>query len=172
MSSFSAVARKGLISLALSGLVVLAGCSGFGPVYGEHGIANERMELVYAKPASRLDQIVYQEFVLRFGRSQNPDAPRLTVTTSAAARGLTTTTITKPATQYAMMVTATAVLTTADGREIFSGSRSATAQYAAVGQVLADTEAANEAQERAAREVAESLRLAILGQLATPVAGQ
>ena len=77
MSSFSAFARKGLIALALSGTVLLAGCSGFRPVYGEHGIANDRMELAYAKPASRLEQIIYQEFVLRFGRSQNPDAPRL-----------------------------------------------------------------------------------------------
>lgn len=169
MSSFSALARKGLIALALSGTVLLAGCSGFRPVYGEHGIANERMELAYAKPSSRLEQIIYQEFVLRFGRSQNPDAPLLTVSTSASGVGLTTTTITKPATQYQVTVTGTAVLVTPDGQEIFAGSRRATAQYVAVGQVLADTEAANEAQERAAKEVAEGLRLAILGKLATPV---
>jgi hypothetical protein len=41
-----------------------------------------------------------------------------------------------------------------------------------VGQVLADTEATNEASERAAKEAAEGLRLAILGALATPVSGQ
>ena len=168
MSLFSAVTRKGLILLALSGVLALAGCSSFRPVYGENGIASERMELAYAKPASRLDQVVYQEFVLRFGRSQSPDAPRLTVTTTSASRGLTTTSITKPATQHQMRVTVAAVLTTPDGRTVFSGTRSAEAQYTAVGQVLADTEAANEASERAAREAAEGLRLAILGALATP----
>ena len=84
MSSFSAVARKGLILLVLSGTLALAGCSGLRPVYGDHGIANARMEMNYSKPASRLDQIVYQEFVLRFGRTDNPDAPQLTVSTTSA----------------------------------------------------------------------------------------
>lgn len=172
MSSFSGLARKGLVLLVLSGVVGLAGCSSFRPVYGENGIASERMELSYAKPASRLDQIVYQEFVLRFGRSMSADAPRLSISTGSSTRALTTTSVTKPATQYATTVTATAVLTTADGREVFAGSRNATAQYYTVGQVLADTEAGNEAGERAAKEVAESLRLAILGALATPAQGQ
>ena len=113
-----------------------------------------------------------QEFVLRFGRTDNPDAPQLTVSTTSAGRGLTTTSVTKPATQYQVTVTATAVVTTADGERVFSGSRSATAQYVSVGQVLADTEASNEAAERAAKEAAEGLRLAVLGALATPVAGQ
>lgn len=172
MSSFSALARKGLFLLALSGLVSLAGCSSFRPVYGDNGIASERMELSYAKPASRLDQIVYQEFVLRFGRSMSPDAPRMTVSTVSSSKAMTHTSVAKPATQYETTVTVTAVITTADGRTVFSGSRSATAAYATVGQVLADTEAGNEASERAAKEAAEGLRLAILGALATPVPGQ
>ncbi len=172
MSSSSALMRKGLILLLLSSTLVLAGCSGLRPVYGDHGIASARMEMNYAKPASRLDQIVYQEFVLRFGRTDNPRAPKLTVSATSSARGLTTTSVTKPATQYQITVTATAVVTTPDGRTVFSGSRSATAQYATVGQVLADTEASNEASERAAKEAAEGLRLAILGALATPVVGQ
>lgn len=172
MSSFSATARKGLILLALSGALALSGCSSFRPVYGDNGVANARMELNYAKPASRLDQVIYQEFVLRFGRTQNPDAPRMAVSTSSVSRALTHTNVTKPATQYEVAVTATATITTADGRQVFAGSRSASASYATVGQVLADTEAANEAGERAAKEAAEGLRLAILGALATPVAGQ
>lgn len=172
MSSFSAVSRKGLILLALCGALGLSGCSSFRPVYGDNGIASERMELSYGKPASRLDQVVYQEFVLRFGRTQDPNAPRLTVTTTSSGKALTRTSIAKPATQYEVAVSATAILTTADGRQVFSGTRRATASYASVGQVLADTEAANEAGERAAREAAEGLRLAILGALATPVAGQ
>jgi len=172
MSSFSAFARKGLILLVLSGTLALAGCSGLRPVYGDHGIASSRLEMNFGAPGSRLDQIVYQEFALRFGRTDNPDAPRLTVSTTSAGRGLTTTSLTKPATQYQVTVTATAVVSAADGTTVFAGSRSATAQYFTVGQVLADTEANNEAAERAAKEAAEGLRLAVLGALATPVAGQ
>lgn len=158
--------------LALSGVLALAGCSGLRPVYGDHGIASARMEMNYGKPGSRLDQIVYQEFVLRFGRSQNSDAPRLTVSTTSAERGLTTTSVVKPVKQYEVTVTVTAVVTSADGRTVFSGSRTAAAQYTGGIQVLAETEASIEAAERAAKEAAEGLRLAILGALATPVAGQ
>lgn len=172
MSSSSALARKGLILLALSGALALGGCSSFRPVYGDNGIASARMELAYAKPASRLDQIVYQEFVLRFGRTQNPDAPRMTVATTASTKAMTRTAVTKPATQYETTVNVLAVITMADGRTVFSGSRSATAAYFTVGQVLADTEAGNEASERAAKEAAEGIRLAVLGALATPVPGQ
>jgi hypothetical protein len=171
MSLSSALARKGLILLVLSSML-LAGCSGLRPVYGDHGIANARMEMNFGKPASRLDQIVYQEFALRFGRTDDAGAPRLTVSASAAGRGLTTTSVTKPATQYQVTVTVTAVVSTADGKTVFSGSRSATAQYVGVGQVLADAEASAEASERAAKEAAEGLRLAILGALATPIAEQ
>lgn len=163
--------RAALLGLTLVAPLLLAGCSGFRPVYGVNGIANDRLELAYGKPATRLDQIVYQEFVLRFGRTARADAPLLIVSTSAGARGLTTTSVTKPATQQAVTVTATATVTTVEGRQVFSGSRSATAQYYTVGQTLADSEAANEAQERAAKEAAEGLRLAILGALATPVPG-
>jgi hypothetical protein len=169
MSWFSTLSRAALLGLAVAGPLLLAGCSSFRPVYGDNGIANARLELAYGKPGTRLDQVVYQEFVLRFGRSSRADAPLLTVTTSASGRGLTTTNIVKPATQQAVTVTVNAVLTTADGRRIFAGSRNATAQYVSVGQTLADAEAGNEAQERAAREAAEGLRLAILGALATPI---
>jgi len=172
MSSFSAAARKALVLLAVSGMLGLAGCSSFRPVYGDNGIAAERMLLNYGKPGSRLDQIVYQEFVLRFGRTMDPDAPRLTISTGTSGRGLTTTNTTKPATQQQTTVSVTAVLTASDGTVVFSGSRNATAQWVSVGQVLADTEAGNEANERAAKEAAEGLRLAILGALATPARSQ
>lgn len=172
MSWFKRLSRASLLGLALTAPLLLAGCSGFRPVYGDNGIANGRLELAYGKPATRLDQIVYQEFALRFGRTARADAPLLIVSTSASSRGLTTTNVTKPATQYAVTVTARATITTTEGGQVFAGSRSATAQYYTVGQTLADTEAANEAQERAAKEAAEGLRLAILGALATPVRPQ
>lgn len=172
MSSPRGAARIGLIVLALLGAGAMSGCSSFRPVYGDNGVVSERIELAYGKPTSRLDQIIYQDLALKFGKSSSADAPRLSVTAIASSRGLTRTGAVKPATQQEATVVATAVLTTADGRVVFNGKRSASAGYVTVGQVLADTEAANEAQERAAREVGELLRLAILGALATPVAGQ
>lgn len=165
-------ARIGVIMLTLSGAISLAGCSSFRPVYGDSGIASERIELAYGKPSTRLDQIIYQDLALKFGKSTSPDAPLLTVSASVSARGLTKTGVTKPATQQEATVVASATLTTSDGRVVFRGQRSASAGYVSVGQVLADTEAANEAQERAAKEAGELLRLAILGALATPLAGQ
>jgi LPS-assembly lipoprotein len=172
MSSPKAVIRIGLILLALSGATMLAGCSSFRAVYGDSGIASDRIELSYAKPGSRLDQVIYQDLALKFGKSQSASAPRLTVNTASSSRALTHTGTTKPATQYETTVTANATLVTADGRQVFQGSRRASASYVSVGQVLADTEASNEAQERAAREAGELLRLAILGALAAPAPGQ
>lgn len=171
MSWSSRPARRVLLGAALVATLTLGGCSGFRAVYGDQGIAQSRMELSYAEPDSRLDQVVYQEFVLRFGRSDGEQAPRLEVTTATYARGLTMTGVSKPATQFATTVTVRAILTAPDGRVVFTGSRTATAQYATVGQVLADTEARDEAEERAAKEAAEALRLAILGALATPASG-
>ncbi len=52
---------------------------------------------------------------------------------------------------------------------LVSGSRRAVASYFTVGQVLADEEAYEDAIERAGHEVAETIRLSILGQLAAPV---
>lgn len=175
MSSFRTLGRIGLILLALSGAASLSACSSFRPVYGDSGIAADRIELSYAKPNSRLEQIIYQELALRFGKTRSEDAPLLSVTTSVttsvSGRGLTQTAVVKPATQLQVTVTGAAILTTADGRLVFQGARKASAGYVSVGQVLADTEAGNEAQERAAKEVSELLRLAILGALATPVSG-
>lgn len=172
MSSFSAVARKGLISLLLSSTLVLAGCSGLRPVYGDYGVANARMEMTYGKPSNRLEQVIYQEFVLRFGRTADARAPRLVVTARASDRELTSTSVVKPVTQKQVTVTASATLTAPDGKVVFSGSRTATAQYTAGPQVLAETEAEIEASERAAKEAAEGLRLAILGALAAPATGR
>lgn len=169
MSSFRTLGRIGLILLALSGAASLSACSSFRPVYGYSGIVSSSIALSYAKPNSRLEQIIYQEMALRFGKTQSEDAPRLTVSAGAGARALTRTSIAKPATQYDVTVTGSATLTTADGKVVFSGSRKATAAYTTVGQVLADTEAANEAQERAAKELSELLRLAILSALANPL---
>ena len=49
---------------------------------------------------------------------------------------------------------------------LFSGSRSATADYTTDSQILSNRAAADDAVERAAHLLAESIRLTVLGALA------
>jgi hypothetical protein len=65
-----------------------------------------------------------------------------------------------------MVVTAQIELIGTDGLVILSTSRSAAALYTTDSQGLAASEAEREAVERAARELAETVRLTLLGALA------
>lgn len=162
-------ARIALLALALATPLALAGCSSLRPVYGSGGPIGQRLEVSYAKPATRLEQIIVQELALKLGNSDRPDVPRVRITANAGAQALTRTNVSKPATQYEAAVTATYAVLDVDGKVLLSGSRRATASYVTVGQVLADEAAYKDAVERAGREVAETIRLSILGRLVTPV---
>jgi hypothetical protein len=159
---------KPLKLVAVLSLFLLAACSGFRPLYGDVGFNPARYAFRYAEPASRLDQIIYAELRLRLGPESNaPGALRVAVSTSAAARALTRTGTPRVASVNAMTVTTSYSVTTPEGDIVTSGARSTEAVYTVVGQVLADTEAANDASERGARALADTVRLAILGALAT-----
>ena len=88
-----------------------------------------------------------------------------TVAASTAAIGKSVTT--NPNKPYRVTVTATLTVTPRDGGATapMSFTRQASAEYTTSGQVLANTAAATDAQERAARAAAESLRLALLASL-------
>lgn len=169
MSWSKALLRNTLLALALAGATSLAACSGMTPVYGERGIGVERHAFRYDKPASRLDQIIYQELVLKLGRSTDPSVPLVRITTSSAVRGLTKSNVKNPAAQREAVVTARIELVEADGTVVYTASRSTAAAFTADRfQALAETEAEREAKERAARELAETVRLTLLGALANP----
>ena len=162
--------RCGMLALALAAPLVLAGCTSFRPVYGENGAVGQRLEVSYNKPATRLDQIIIQDLALRLGKSQHTKGvPQINIDAYPSARALTRTAVSKPATQYEVTVNASYSVTDSKGQVLVSGSRRAVASYTTVGQVLADEEAYEDAVERAGHEVAETIRLSILGQLATPV---
>lgn len=163
-----AVLRAALLCLVLATTTALTACSSFTPVYGERGIGTERMVFRYDKPATRLDQIIYQELVLRLGRSSDPSVPLVRVTTSSHVRDLTHTNVSRPSDQREAVVSAVIELIDADGNVAFTAKRSASALYAADSQALAETEAEREAKERAARELAEAVRLTLLSALANP----
>jgi LPS-assembly lipoprotein len=166
MWSSKPLLRNAFVALSLLGAMALAGCTGLTPVYGERGIGAERHALNYAKPNSRLEQIIYQELVLRFGRTSDPSSPTVRITTSNSTRKLTRSGVSRPAEQREATVTALIELITADGSIILSTFRSAAALYSTDSQALAASEAEREAGERAARELAETVRLTLLGALA------
>ena len=66
------------------------------------------------------------------------------------------------------MVNALIELIDADGKVAFTATRSASAIFTADSQALAEAEAERDARERAARELAETVRLTLLGALANP----
>jgi hypothetical protein len=154
-------------AILVSSGAVLGACS-FSPVYSGTLASQPMLNLAYAKPQSRLEQVIYQDLALRLGSSDAPTAPLATVSATASAGGLGFLTATdNPSKPYRVTVTATLTITQRDGREAppLVITRRATAEYTTNSQVLADTAAANEANERAGKAVAESLRLAVLAAL-------
>ena len=151
---------------ALAMATALGACS-FTPVYSGTLASQPMLDLAYAKPASRLEQVIYQQLALRFGSSDAATAPLATVSagSSAATVGLSVTA--NPNKLSRMTVTATLTITPRDGSATapITFTRVASADYTTSGQVLADTAAAEEAAERAAKAAAESLRLAVLASL-------
>jgi LPS-assembly lipoprotein len=168
MSSPRHVIRNALIVLSLLGATALAGCSGLTPVYGERGIGTERIALRYADPDTRHEQIIYQELALRLGKSVDLTSPMVRVATTTAGRDLTKSDVERPSRQREAVVTAKIELVDADGTVLMTTTRSASALYSTDRQALASSEAANEAYERAARALAETVRLTLLGALSQP----
>jgi hypothetical protein len=155
--------RKGFLALAV--VALLAGCTGLRPVYGDYGGVQGGLAFSYAEPASRVDQIIIQALRLRLGKSTDPDAPRITISAYPAGRQLNRSNVGRPLNEHEVVVTAS-YRVESGGAVVASGTRSASAQYARNSQVLADDAAFNNAIERAAREVAETVRLSILSDLA------
>jgi hypothetical protein len=167
MWSSEALPRRLLLALILASAATLAGCSGLTPVYGDHGIASERQAFRYARPATRLDQVIIEELKLRLGESRDAGAPLLTVVSKTETRDLTRSKVARADEQHEAVVTAALTITDASGATLLQTSRSAAASFTTDGQGLADTEAERSAGEQAAKSLAETLRLTVLGSLAT-----
>lgn len=162
--------QAGLPVLALvMGASVLSGCT-LTPVYGDHGLTASQLKLDLAAPANRLEQVVYQRLALRFGTSDGPDAPRVSVKVSATSSHAGQSATADP--EASQIETGTAVLTISrPGKPDFTATRQVSVTYTTSGQVLANNEARTDAGEQAARALAEQLRLTILSVLAHPGEG-
>jgi LPS-assembly lipoprotein len=153
-----------LLGLSFLAAATLSACTGLTPVYSDPG-ASTAMALNFAAPNTPLEQIVYQDLARRFGLSQSPDSPRVSVTVSTATRTLGQSVTTDPA--GSELLTATGVLRiTRNGQPVLTTTRQATATYSADSQVLADNAAATAAGEQAAHALADTLELTIMSALA------
>lgn len=163
--SFRALVLAGL----LLGLAAPLGACSFTPVYGGTSrlASQPLLNFAYAKPNSRLEQIVYQELALRFGSSRSETAPLATVTVSSSVARVGYSITTNPNKTARVTVTARLVITTRDGSdaEPIEFTRQASADYTGSDQLLAINAADTEASERATKAAAESLRLAVLAAL-------
>lgn len=154
--------RNGFLALVLC--LALAGCTGLRPVYGDYGLTGSTLAFSYAEPASRVDQIIIQALRLRLGKSADPDAPRVTISAYPGGRQLNRSRVGRPVNEHEVVVTAS-YRVESGGAVVASGTRTASAHYTRNSQVLADDAAYNDAIERAAREVAETIRLSIIADL-------
>jgi LPS-assembly lipoprotein len=158
--------KPALLALTFISPLALAACSGFTPVYSEGQPAARAMTFAYAEPRNRLEQVIYQELGLRLGKTTDASAPLIQVTTSVGSRDLTLASNPNPSDPREAVVTATAtVLDGPGGRQLVRITRNARASYTENAQGLANFSARTEAEERAAKSAAESLRLALLGAL-------
>jgi len=147
---------RSLVMLLVAPLF-LAACT-LSPVYSDRASADGAFNLAFASPSSRLEQIVYDQLVARFGRSLSPDALLVGVAVSSSA-------ITPGPGSVGLQGVIT--LTNQSGQTVYSGIRTASASYTGSGQSLAGQQAANEAAERAALQLAESIRVTLIGVLAS-----
>lgn len=155
--------RLAIATLVLGLGAALSACS-FSPVYSDTSSSLTRLDITYAKPRNRLEQIIYQELAMRLGMSSSPEAGQLIVSAGAQGGDIMLSATTNPRKSAETTVTATLTLKRA-GRPDLQLTRKATAGYTRSGQILADQAAATEAGERAALSVAEALRLAVLASL-------
>ena len=157
----------GLVGAVVGTLALLTGCSSFTPVYSGAMAAQPLLALAYAKPNSRLEQVIYQELSLRLGSSNSGTAPLTSLTVVPGIREVALSRTDNPSKPMEASVTATLTITPRDGKggAVQTYTRRATANYTRNDQVLADRSAFDEALERAARAAAESLRLAVLADL-------
>jgi hypothetical protein len=155
------------VAIALALLPALGACSGLTPVYATNQFTTGRIELAMSPPNNRIEQIIYQDLALHFTRKVGPGVPKLTVSAGAGAAQLTDTQNVVSTAQRpdVMTVTASINLVGVDGDVLFSGSRSQSADYNSGSQVLANNQAANDAQTRAAHLLADTIRLSVLGAL-------
>jgi hypothetical protein len=149
--------------MILPTLGAVCGCT-FAPVYGDQGVATQKLVLNYGTPNTRIEQVIYQELSLRLGGATAPDAPVVNIVATRSAFATAFSQTRDPAKPNRVTVNAI-VTVTKNGAVLKSFARKASAEYTTNGQVLADNAAVDDAGERAAKAVAETIRLSLIALL-------
>jgi hypothetical protein len=158
---WSSSARTAGFVVGFAALAALSACTGFTPLYGSGGPAPA---LNFPEPGNRAEQLIYQDLALRFSAGTT-NAPTLDVSAKLSSGDLTSDSIKHAFSQKQATVTAKYQLTSASGDVLLSGQRSASADYETGAQVLANQQALDDAAERAAHLLADTIRLSVLGAL-------
>ena len=164
--SSSRLIRTAALVLGLLAPLTLTACTGFRPVYGDPAVA-EKVALIYGDPANHYEQLFYNDLALRLGKAQpGADAPKLYVALRLSSKYLTSNTVGAYDKPRRMTVTGRVTLIGADGKVLFRGFRSESADFTTSQQVLGTDQAAADAAERATHALADQIRLTVLGLLA------
>lgn len=169
MLLFDKLPRMTRIGLALFATAFLAACQ-FQPLYGERsaGQGNGLEQVGVASVDSRVGQQVRNHLLFLmnggFAASEKTYEARLRISFSNKLLAA----LPSEADSTAGTVTVRTSYDLVDlktNETVASGTRDATASYDRTGQVLANNRATRDAENRAAREVAEALRLAIAADI-------
>lgn len=156
--------RKGALCAVLTlGAFSLAGCT-VSPVHTQAQAGpQERLDLRYGAPSNRLQQVFYQALSARTG-TPSADAPELTIAISSAVSRIGLANIASPVTDY--QVTMRGTYTVRQGDTVLAtGTRAVSSGFTIPGQVLANDAARAQAEEEAARALADAVRLALYAEL-------
>jgi len=136
--------------------LILSACT-IAPVYSDARQDDNNFNLQFESANSRLEQIVYSKLAASF--SPSPTKPANLVKIAVSSSNVT------PGVGSVGLMGQISVTDIETAQIIFFGSRTASATYTTSGQFLANQQAANEATERAANELAEIIRLTLIGIL-------
>jgi LPS-assembly lipoprotein len=153
--------------LAFVALVTVAGC-GLTPVYQSGADPTLVDRIGYAEPTSRAEQVIYQ--ALKFSLGEGPSAPLLlTASVETDISAVSRVQSDDPATPYRLEMTARYTLV--DGADpetvLLSERRAADATFTRGPQASANAAAEADAEERAARRLADIIRARLLIYLRT-----
>lgn len=156
--------RSGFVAMLGAGLVslVLAGCSSFAPVYGDHaggGMAAARFN--FAPPDNRAEQLILNRLAIAFPGPALPGDPVLKVTANSSSPSRPLSDAFDVARPVNVRVDARMVISQGE-TILFEATRFADTSYQSGKLTPVDLASATGAEETAARAAAESLRAAIL----------
>ncbi len=148
--------------------LTLAACS-FTPAYQSNNKMGQTIKLEYPKPASRLEQIIFQNLQLTLGKADDAQSEQLDkfkLSLSQSTRTIGRSSNGLPSSVNEIILSADfSIIDGENGQTIYQAQRLARASYTTNGQIIADKKAQEEASERAALELAQIIRLTLIGAL-------